>query len=378
MDVAKKVGLAVLAVCFMACNQALQTNEGSSDGSSNGPPLGACETRLLDVYKTTYHPFLTQTCNACHAPGGRGKGFFADTNAEASFNVFRSIDFDRLNANATSTGHNPPYTGPQNSATINTIRPQWQQALSELAACSNGAGGGNTNPNDVPIRLRAKAINATATNRNVDWSLTTDLLEPATAPGYHTGATLRITARIATLSTGETSYYFSNPTLIAGTTSALSIRDIQITINGVDIVNSTTYRLVNRMVPVSGTRVLSNGTLVVQMPTAATDTVGFKIKNLSSVTFAPPTLTQLRAANGVFGQNCTACHNATTANGGLNLADYQTMLSTLNIVPFTPDASGIWLRMNDAANPMPRNIGLLPAATTQPVRDWIMDGAPNN
>lgn len=375
MDVAKKIGLALLALSFAACNQAMQTNGSSNNGSSNPPVLGACDVPLLNTYKTTYQPFLTQNCAACHAPGGRGKGYFADTNAEASFGVFRSIDFDRLNANATSNGHNPPYTGPQNTPTINTIRPQWQQALNEFNACSAGGGGGPTT--DLPITLRAKAINATATNRTVDWSLTTDLTSPATAPGYHTGATLRMTVRIATLVTGETSYYFSSPTLIAGGTSALSIKDIQLTVNGTDIVDGTTFRLINRLVPTSGTRVLSNGVLVVQMPTAATDTVGFKIKNLSSTTFAPPTLTQLRAATGVFGQNCASCHNATTANGGLNFANYATMLSTLNIVPFTPDASGIWLRMNNPNSPMPQG-GLLPANAIVPVRDWILDGAPNN
>ncbi|MDZ4661367.1 MAG: c-type cytochrome domain-containing protein [Pseudomonadota bacterium] len=81
------------------------------------------------------------------------------------------------------------------------------------------------------------------------------------------------------------------------------------------------------------------------------------------------------APANLFTVSCSGCHNVNLMRGMMNISVYASVLA--KIIPGNPNASLLYQRVTSANNPMPP-AGRLPAATTERIRLWILQGARNN
>lgn len=360
---------------LVACAPA---HEGSLSDSLSS--FGTCEAELQKTFATTYHPFLRQQCGTCHISGGSGKGAFADQNMSLALSQFLSKTESVIKGKALDAAHQAPWTGPQNQSALNTFNSSFQTALTKYNGCQQSAQQPPNNPPPPPEPGQsvyftvAKVMTANATAKTISFDLGTELAQPMGA--MFAGSRIDIDVRTQSVAGGGTSYLFTNLRARAGTQALRYVR-FEILINNQLISTATTYKGVDRRVPAQGQRTLSTTGSVIEMNVAATDTLSLGIGLIEAVNFAPPTYQQLIAATGVVGASCLNCHNNNNAAGGLNFNNYAQVISRMQAVPFNLAASEIYIRMNDAAAPMPTS-GLLGAAQRKLVEDWIMDGAPNN
>ncbi|QDK45774.1 hypothetical protein DOM22_11760 [Bdellovibrio sp. ZAP7] len=88
------IGTAITVVAFNNCGQGFTILNSTSLGGStefstaNGE---TCEEAIVQVYASTFHPFLTQTCGGCHVAGGIGKGVFGSADVLTSYNAFTPV-----------------------------------------------------------------------------------------------------------------------------------------------------------------------------------------------------------------------------------------------------------------------------------------------
>lgn len=381
-------GALVTIIAFNNCGEGFVVSKstGSLTGGSvlfSRAPGESCEDALLNVYKNTYHPFLSQTCNACHVPGGGGNGTFAVSDPVASYSSFSSKGATLINTQATGN-HRPPTTGPQNQARIDEISGYWAAAQTAYAECAAETGG--TPAGSYVVRTDAKGVaaNLATTFVRMEWDLETQ-------SNGKVPLIAGIEIRKAVLSGVTQGYEFRNPTLRVKTAAAGSYeaRALSLYINGQLQTEITTYSTINTIVGTTTDTNLAAGfanALAVVTP-ATTDMIMLEYQSLKSTTGAPnpggtptptpvvtPTPTpigtvtyaSLVATGGVFANSCVSCHRAGSAAGGLDLTNYNAAKLA---------AQNIKTRVNNANNPMPTG-GLLPQAQRDRVTAWVDQGAP--
>ena len=94
------------------------------------------------------------------------------------------------------------------------------------------------------------------------------------------GATFSIGVQEVTNVSGDTLYYFTNPTLKAGT-SALKVGKLTMRLNGQDQTLMTTYTQLDFAVPANMSQVMCTTTGTDPYKFAASDTLGVKFGELS-------------------------------------------------------------------------------------------------
>jgi len=78
----------------------------------------------------------------------------------------------------------------------------------------------------------------------------------------------------------------------------------------------------------------------------------------------------------VFEPKCVSCHSASNASGGVDLSNYQSIMSNPGlVVAGSPNASRVFTEVQ--SGDMPENGPALPAQEVQAIQDWILAGAPN-
>lgn len=365
--------LSIIFILLGACSAL----EGGGD-LSRQRVSSACAAGLEQVFSEQYHPFLVTNCSSCHQAGGSGKGGFADQDLAVAFNQFQLRGSVLIAERAVDFNHQPPATGPHLQTDIDNIEPLWQAALVEAATCN--AAGDNSPPVGDPLPssgnfiTTSKTMNGTENLQNLSWDLASEIVTPVGAS--LSGATFSIDLRTSITATGATAYEFSNPQLTAGSES-IRVALVEIQINDVFISSATTYRGIDRYVADGTTVDLSLTTMVVPTVINANDSLAITFGILETVEFNPTTFTELTQAGGIFANNCVGCHSAANAQGGLDITNFNGLISQFLVVPFNPNSSEIYKRMSDPVNPMPP-AGLLLEAEQDRVRDWLLDGAPQN
>lgn len=396
------IGGPVLITAFQNCGQMFEDPLVKFDNvgfqSVGSLQLGTgCESQIIGkyagLYSTTYYPFLTSTCTACHRGEGPGIGAFGYPDIAVSGVNFISR-FRKINENAVLASHANGYTGtPQAMAAVASFAPQWAAAIQEYNECA----GVSTAGTGLIMSSKANAqmiTNAIANNQNyvtLTWNLMTEIRN--TAVLNRIPITFSIEARIANIGGVRRGYELRNPSvrLNAGATGEFRVTALSVYVNDALLPDVTTYVLAdgttNSVTPVN----LAPGAAVALAVTSSeplvTDTIAIEIGAVqdamgvvinpggSTPPATPPpaalpatvTLAELLGTNpalNVFAASCVSCHRAGNALGGLDIT---------NPVQARNLRTDIYARMNDAAAPMPRS-GLLAFQRRELVRIWMQGG----
>lgn len=227
-----------------------------------------CESALSATFESSFKPILTHNCQACHVPGGAGKGAFASDDTAIAFQDFVFATADKVSTNALNPSHAPGISGPGLQDSITTAKSQWDQAVE---ACKSGGsvGGSGSSSGDV-IATTPKLMQATGQNKTLTWDVDTELSNPDGSNVSSGGAKFSVTVKAETNPLGTKIYYISNPTLSTGT-AAIHVSAIRVRINNTDISVGTTYSRLEADVPANTKQSLSSATMVFEFPVADTD-----------------------------------------------------------------------------------------------------------
>ncbi len=396
------IGGPVLITAFQNCGQMFEDPlvkfDNVSFASVGSLQLGTgCESEIIGkyagLYSTTYYPFLTSTCTACHSGDGPGIGAFGYPDIAISGTNFISR-FRKINENAVLPSHANGYTGtPQAMAAVASFAPQWAAAVQEYNECA----GVSTAGTGLIMTSKANAqmiTNANANNANyvtLTWNLMTEIRN--TAVLNRIPITFSVEARIATIGGVRRGYELRNPSirLNAGATGEFRVTALSVYVNDALMSDVTTYVLAdattNSVTPVNLAAGAGVALAVTPAIPAATDTIAIEIGAVQDAMgvvinpggATPPgnpppanlpatvTLAELLGANpalNVFAASCVSCHRAGNALGGLDIT---------NPVQARNLRTDIYARMNDSAAPMPRS-GLLAFQRRELVRIWMQGG----
>lgn len=346
-------------------------------------PGESCEDALVKVYASTYHPFLSQTCNSCHI-NGPGIGTFASPDVATSYTSFASIGADKISSQAVNDAHKPPYTGSQNTARIDEIKSYWAAAQTDYASCVAADGGSLTGAFVVHTDSTMVPAKLSTTFTRMQWDLETQ-------SNGKIPLIAGIDIRQSVIGGVVKGYEFRNPTLrLKNTTSGnYEARALNLYINNALSSEVTTYMNIDYVISTTTDLNMSAGTAngFAAVTPAATDVIALEFQYLGSTTGAPNpgspvsttptpaptatpigtvTYTQLVAAGGVFKTYCLSCHTGANASGSLDLTVYNNAKVA---------AQNIKSRVNNANNPMPSS-GLLSQTLRDTITAWVDQGAP--
>ncbi len=275
--------LLTLTLLYQNCGSEFRTNGQDIIASS----LSCAPT--LSLFKSTFYPFVSKNCVACHTSSGPGKGAFASPDSSVAFNAFVLMDKTNSGAKiasyATNSGHASPYTGPQNNAAVTPLLTTWNASTS-----CGGAG------NASQIATSAQVMNLTtagpygsASEKIMSWDLSKDV------NGIQLTGTLQIKAYVEKHALNATAvnynYFFLNPTII-GNTSNIHVKSMQIYINGNLADTVTAYNNADVILPMNNTKnVISpiGQQFAMVLPNAIlpTDTISLYFDVISATTDAP-------------------------------------------------------------------------------------------
>jgi len=228
-----------------------------------------CGATLQAAFQQSFQPFLSMKCVACHVPNGVGKGAFASTDLGVAFSAFLLDTPSSVETRALDPHHAPGITGVANQSAIASATAIWNSAQ---AACSD--------PKIASSALVTvdKPIHGTATVQTITFNLDTDLVGSAMNYG---GAKFSVGIQEITNVSGDTLYYFTNPTLKAGT-AAIHVGKMMVRLNGVNQPLMTTWTQLNFNVLPTATQNMCTTTATNPFAFAASDTVGISFGELST------------------------------------------------------------------------------------------------
>ena len=391
------IGAAVLLLAFNNCGEGFVAERmGSSFGGMalfSRAPGQTCEDALLSVYRSSFHPFLNQTCNGCHI-SGPGIGSFASADAKTSYDAFSSAGAAKISSQAINEAHKPPFTGAVNAGRVKELNSTWASAQTSYVSClaQSGASPGGS----YVVRAAGKPVPAGLGVTNfvrMEWDLETT---SSSKVPLIAGIDIRLGA-VGGITRG---YEYRNPTLRLKSMAAGSYqaRALNIYVNNEMQTEVTTYTTVDATISALTDLNLSLGSANAfnTRAVAATDLIGLEFQSLGlSTSVANPvilpapvvgttstpvpapasgatpivsvmTFAQLNAAGGLFRNQCIGCHEVGNARGGLDLTNYAAAKAA---------AQNIRFRVNNAANPMPTG-GLLLSEQRDVINAWVDAGAP--
>lgn len=292
------IGLSLLIFSYNNCGM-----QSGSDSNSAGPTTEAiastgdlCEDDLLKLFSSGYHKFLKENCSICHAQGP-GKGRFANADVKIAIQDFNEVGVTKVSTNATSTTHNPPYSGAQHIQVINELKLEWQKGQEDYVTCE-GVGSVVSNiPVEDLITYELKAQTVPALNfdeeKEMTWVVNQDLSRingTGDLPNFP-GALVSI--KISRHKTGGGDEYYSlrAPTFYSSQVDA-HIKGMHVKINGMLLKVPTTFKYVDRDIRAlsknDATGLLTTGALVIPGITSAADRITLDFEDLKVVTLPPP------------------------------------------------------------------------------------------
>ena len=226
-----------------------------------------CDAALQATFQQSFYPFTSVTCKACHVPGGIGKGAFASTDISVAYNAFMLDTPSEIEARAVDPSHAAGITGPANQSAIASAKAIWDSAE---ASCNSGA------PSTAIVTID-KPINGSATVKTISFSLNSEIVGSTTNFG---GATFSVGVQQVTNISGDTLYYFTNPTLKTGTLP-INVGKMIVRLNGVNQPLMTTWTQLNFSVAAGATQNMCTTTATDPFAFAASDTIGVSFQELS-------------------------------------------------------------------------------------------------
>ena len=232
-----------------------------------------CAATLQGAFQQSFHPFLSTTCHACHVPNGAGKGAFASTDLSVAFNAFMLVSASAVEKRALETSHAPGITGVANQSAIAAATAIWNSAQ---AACG-GTGGGPKGLSNASVTVD-KPIHGSAAVQTIMFNLDTDIVGSNMNYG---GAKFSVGIQEVTNVSGDTLYYFTNPTLIAGS-KPIHVGKMIVRLNGVNQPLMTTWTQLNFNVLPTVSQNMCTTTATNPFAFAASDTVGISFGELQT------------------------------------------------------------------------------------------------
>lgn len=274
-----------------------------ADVDMSGLNIGdTCDKELKLLFANGYHKFARKTCNRCHYDGP-GKGRFADDSLENAFNDFMPVGYNKFSSNATTTTHNPPETGPQNTQEIGILKNDWLKGLEDYNKCKTSIGATAT---ETPIALK-DLLSYETTQKLVpnlefgasaimEWDFNNDFILTKTDGSLilpkSPGAKFSVKIGKHKTSGGETYYAFSSPR-IYGASNDLHIKTMQVKINGRLMVYATSFRYIDAGIyagslQTASESLLSTGALITPGVINSADKISFAFEKIEIVNLPPP------------------------------------------------------------------------------------------
>ena len=249
-----KIMLALMSVSLLYQNCGGEFNA-NGEGVFAAASVSDCAAGTQALFESTFYPFTTQNCVACHTAAGPGLGAFADPNTAAAYSAFALLSADTVASYATNTGHAPPHTGTQNNATITSIMSTWKTTTNCASAGTSGL---------ISTKPKAMGLNTLGPNYGsgtasvITWDLSKDVNNVSGLVG-----TLQIKVYVDLHSIGPNdnsyNYVFVNPTILGNTDSNIHVRGLHIYINGTLAGTVTAYNVVDVVLPKGNTQSLISG-----------------------------------------------------------------------------------------------------------------------
>lgn len=298
----------ILLMGYSNCSVNLRSPETASS-SSGVPGAGGlfgdgtlCDQDLKVLYQTGYYQFARANCVLCHDTGP-GKGRIASANINDAFYDFSQVGYAKVSDNAISSSHNPPYTGPQHVQTINQLRIEWQQGLTEYSKCSGTAPPeGQQNWEDLmSLQTSSKVVpkvNGADMNfgqsGTLTWSINTEIsaiTNSAVLPNLP-GASFSIQIGKYKTAGGQPYYTFSQPRLASAGVDVL-IKKLQVKVNGRLLNYPTTFRYVEMGIRAGSAMnnpasLISTGSLVAPGILSSQDQISVSFESIAQTVLPPP------------------------------------------------------------------------------------------
>jgi len=244
--------------------------------------LSSCEAGTQALFESTFYPFTTQNCVACHTSAGPGQGDFADPDVASAYQAFVLLGATTVASYATNAGHAPPHTGPQNNAAMTPILSTWQTTTN---CSSTGQSSGVIATSSQVMNLTTNGPNyGVGTAETISWNLATDV---SGISGMIGTLQIQVYVDVHSISPGNNSYnyVFINPTIINNTASNIQVTGLHVWVNGTLAGTVTAYNDLNVVLPQNNTTTLLSaiGDPFIQA-IAPTDTVSIYFDGLSNTT----------------------------------------------------------------------------------------------
>jgi hypothetical protein len=248
-----------IMLALLTCTLVYQNCGGEFNANGEGmvyASLSSCDAGTQALFQSTFYPFTTQNCVACHTAAGPGLGAFADPNVSTAYGAFTLLTANTIASYATNAGHAPPHTGTQNNAAITPIMSTWKTTTN----CSSD--GGTTGA----IVAAGKAMGLTtagpsygaSTAKVISWDLSKDVSGVTNLVGT---LQIKVYVDIHSLGPGNNSYnyVFVNPTILGNSASNIHVKGLHLYINGILAGEVTAYNVVDVVLPKANTKTLISG-----------------------------------------------------------------------------------------------------------------------
>lgn len=272
---------------------AVSQNASSANSSTSGLTSEMCEQDLVNLFSNGYYQFAKTNCAFCHT-NGPGKGRFAADDMAGAYADFMQSGYTKFSNNATSSSHNPPYSGPQHVQTINELRVQWQKGLEDSNRCK-GIAGTNTDENLkvedlISFETTAKLNGVQDFNKEVEivWNLDSEISAIKTNVVLPVTGGAKLSIKIAKhKNSGGDEYYTIRLPTVFDSQKDLHFKGIHIKVNGILLKYPTTFRYVNTDIR-AGTKndasgLISTGSIVAVKALTPSDQITLVFEDLKTV-----------------------------------------------------------------------------------------------
>lgn len=274
--------LAALVVGYQNCSKG--THDSASEGALSSQ--ASCEPALLEVFKSDFHPLMTQQCASCHVAGGAGKSKFAESDFDLAWNQFRNMGNSgpqKVYTNGTNIGHsgNANLTGPVNDS---VLKPALDKFNLSLMSCKSGASGFLTK-SKVLKSLKPAVINNNVIGIQSEtifaWNLNSEM---DTISGLDYGEAYFIVS--VTKTSDDKNYIVYNPR-IRTYEREISLADLSVYINGSKIGTTSTFAEIEKVIPPYTSEYSSAGSLsglasYIPFTVSSTDYLQFSFSKLGA------------------------------------------------------------------------------------------------
>lgn len=293
----------ILLLGYSNCAKDLTAVNVDSSTISNASSLpqtissGNCDQDLKLLFDSGYHAFAMTNCSLCHNVGP-GKGRFATADLDTAFKDFMQLGYTDVSDHATSSSHNPPYTGAQNILAINELRASWQKGLADYDKCK-GVTSTTTEQVDLnsllTLETTGKPIPTLADGANafIEWDLSKELLARSSDTKLPSIGATKFNIRVGryTSASGESYYTFTLPHIYSNPVD-LHIKTIQVKINGRLLTFPTTFRFVDTGIYQNSKNdssgLITTGSLVAPGAFSSKDFVAFAFETIEPTTLTAP------------------------------------------------------------------------------------------